>query len=317
MISRSPTRNALSSCGGELPPDRCQPVPPRRSRARPLIMRRARSGIRQARSSFAPLHPTAVLLVGAQMVASVLLMGCGGSSPASRSGTVTLASAGTSSGSTTHEATSTSPPPVTTQSKATKPSDAVRRAEAATPKTVASHPGCGQYCAQAGVGQADVPPGYPCPAGTQAHPTGCFNCPPHHCMALLTSSAFVNEGTFVVRLGCNLSKPCVGAVLLCAPTELCGVLPGVPPGYGGRIAASDFVIPAHSQSAIAVSLTPLGRSHVTSAGGYRGDVLLDLENYGDIAVSIPPAEPPAYDPRSLACRSASECSYAASIELKS
>ena len=136
-------------------------------------------------------------------------------------------------------------------------------------------------------------------------------------MEMLTTSATVNERMFVVRLGCELSKACVGAVLLCTVAELCGELPTLPPGYGGRIAGSDFVVPAHSQSAIAISLTPLGRSRVASSGEYRGNVLLDLENYGDVTVPIPPAAPPTYDPRALACKAATECAYAASIELRS
>lgn len=134
-------------------------------------------------------------------------------------------------------------------------------------------------------------------------------------MKLVTRRAPVRAGAFVVTLVCNLSKPCVGAFLLCAPTELCGAGHDPPSGYGGRIGGSDFVVAAGGWSDIAVSLTSLGRKFISSSGSYTGDVLLDMRDYGDVTVAAPPAAAPVAEANALACRSINECAFVASLQL--
>jgi hypothetical protein len=221
--------------------------------------------------------PRAVIWLCAQLLAVALLAGCGGS----------------------------------LTSTASSPS------RAAVSVSVPSPAGCGRYCLQAGVGQASTPPGYPCPRPTQQNLAGCLTCPPAHCMELLTTHAQATSGIFVVTLVCNLSAPCSGAFLLCLPTELCGAGSHLPAGFNGRVAASDFVVPAKGRAAIAISLTSLGQRLVAQPGGYRGDVLLDLHNYGDVTLPIPPAEAPAVSPTSLVCVSSTACAFAASVQLAS
>jgi hypothetical protein len=115
-------------------------------------------------------------------------------------------------------------------------------------------------------------------------------------MQLLSTKANVSSGTFTVRMVCNLSTPCVGAFLLCVPGNLCGAGSNLPSQYGGRLAGSDFTIPPKEQAEVRVALSTLGRKLVRKPGGYRADVLLDLQNYGDISVPVPPALPPADKP---------------------
>jgi hypothetical protein len=225
------------------------------------------------------------------------LAGCGGTQPApSQSMTAPARTANTSQ-------------PTTATAGQTKTNGSTTAA--------VSRLGCGQYCMQAGVGQASVAPGYPCPAPSQQNQSGCLTCPPQHCMELLSTRASVSKEAFVVRLRCNLSTRCVGAFLVCVPTELCGAGSGVPAGYGGRVAGSDFAVAAGGEADVSISLTPLGRQLASSRGGYHGDVLVDLENYGDLTLPVPPAEAPLYSAKALACISPGHCSFAASLRLAS
>jgi hypothetical protein len=180
-------------------------------------------------------------------------------------------------------------PPSTNSTSATS---APGPSTSSTPVASAAYLGCGQYCAQAGVGQADVPPGYPCSGAAKQSEQLCLRCPADHCMSLLTTRAQVRDGQFKVELTCNLSVPCHGALLVCVPTELCGAGAQVPTGYGGRVAGSDFRLPAKGHGAFVIAVTSLGQRLIAKPDGYRGDVLLDLENYGDITLPVPPAEPP-------------------------
>ncbi len=76
-------------------------------------------------------------------------------------------------------------------------------------------------------------------------------------MQLLSTRA--NVGVFTVKMACNLSTPCVGAFLLRVPNDLCGRRPNLPTAN-------------------------------------RADVLLDLRNYGDIHLPVPPARPEVKPP---------------------
>ena len=51
---------------------------------------------------------------------------------------------------------------------------------------------------------------------------------------------------------------------------------------GGRLAGSDFVIPAGTTSDVAVALTALGEQVVSDPGGFSATVLVDLLDYGTV-----------------------------------
>jgi hypothetical protein len=129
--------------------------------------------------------------------------------------------------------------------------------------------GCGTYCQQAGDSAGTSPPGYPCPE------SGCRRCPPQNCVTLASSAATATNGVALVKLRCNLSTACRGAVLICLPQSTCwrGAV------WAGRLAASDFVIPPGATRDVGVALTTLGKQ-IASGGGSDATTLVDLLNYG-------------------------------------
>ena len=134
--------------------------------------------------------------------------------------------------------------------------------------------GCGIYCQQAGESAGNAPPGYPCPKA------GCLRCPPQNCVTLESGTATATNGVATVKLRCNLSAACHGALLLCLPSALCENRPGAF-AYGGRLAGSDFVVPARTTANVGVALTGLGRQGA-SQQGLSAKVLVDLRDYGTV-----------------------------------
>jgi hypothetical protein len=144
----------------------------------------------------------------------------------------------------------------------------------AAPTASAVTVGCGTYCQQAGESAGTTPPGYPC---SQA---GCLRCPPQNCVTLESGAATATNGVATVRLKCNLSTACRGAMLLCSPSALCENRPGAF-ADGGRLAGSDFVIPAGTTANVGVALTDLGKQGA-SQQGLSAKVLIDLLDYGTV-----------------------------------
>jgi hypothetical protein len=142
---------------------------------------------------------------------------------------------------------------------------------AATAPAVAA--GCGIYCQQAGNSAGEFAPGYPCPKN------GCRRCPLQSCVSLESRGATAANGVATVRLSCNLPTACHGAFLICLPLVLCNS-GWTGQGAGGRLAASDFVVTPGTTSDVGVALTTLGKQVVSSPGGFRATVLVDLLDYG-------------------------------------
>lgn len=142
----------------------------------------------------------------------------------------------------------------------------------------ATHPTCESYCEQAGVPAGERPPGYPCPQ------SGCLACPSQHCAELLSSSAEARSGLITVSLRCDLSSACQGALLLCIRETLCSV-GKTEHGAGGRLAASNFDVPAGQTQEVAIAATELGRQFASLHGGYGSDVLVDMPEYGIVKVA--------------------------------
>lgn len=140
-------------------------------------------------------------------------------------------------------------------------------------------PSCGTYCVQAGLPAGQSAPGYPCPQ------SGCLNCPPGGCMTLLSRDAAASGGVVGVSLRCNLTSTCRGALLLCFPFALCGA-GGTKNGGGGRLAASDFAIPAGHSASAPIALTRLGQQVARLQGGYEADVIVDVANYGIVNAHV-------------------------------
>jgi hypothetical protein len=51
-------------------------------------------------------------------------------------------------------------------------------------------------------------------------------------------------------------------------------------GAGGRLGASDFVVPARATKYIGVSLTIMGRQLASEPGGFKARVVADIRDYG-------------------------------------
>lgn len=132
--------------------------------------------------------------------------------------------------------------------------------------------GCGTYCQQAGDSAGNAPPGYPCRGGK------CRRCPPQSCVILESGAATATNGVATVKLRCNLSTVCRGAFLICLPQSTCW---REPVSVGGRLAASDFVVPPGAVRDVGVALTTLGKQ-VASGGGLDATKMVDLLNYGDV-----------------------------------
>jgi hypothetical protein len=145
-------------------------------------------------------------------------------------------------------------------------------------------------------------PGYPCPS------SGCLPCPPDNCITLQSASAAASNGVATVQLTCNLDTECTGAVLLCLPDgALCEAGPTAN-GGGGRLAGSDFTIPAGTTGNVLVALTDLGKQVASGPGGYEASVFVDLQDYGDVITnnsttgdfSLTTTDPPEYPPGATA-----------------
>jgi hypothetical protein len=161
------------------------------------------------------------------------------------------------------------------------------------PASAVAAPGCGTYCQQAGEAQG----GRPCPAA------GCPKCPPQNCVTLESSGATVTNGAVTVKLRCNLSVACQGAVILCLPLYTCSGEDQTATGSGGRLAGSDLLIPAGASGEARLALTALGKQVVSGPGGFRAQVLAMLIGYtlGAVSLSRPAAnfsltsaDPPIY-----------------------
>ena len=84
-----------------------------------------------------------------------------------------------------------------------------------------------------------------------------------------------------VKLSCNLPNACHGAFLICLPSVLCQT--GLTEqGGGGRLAGSDFTVPAGTTSDAKVVLTNLGKQVASGSGGFAGTVIIDLLDYGPV-----------------------------------
>lgn len=94
----------------------------------------------------------------------------------------------------------------------------------------------------------------------------------------------MTNGVAAVQMTCNLSTECRGAFLICLPNDFCRV--GAQGGQvsGGRIAGSDFTVPAGTTSDVMIGLTALGEQIVsTNSGGFNGGLIVDMLNYGYVA----------------------------------
>ena len=162
------------------------------------------------------------------------------------------------------------------QSPAGAASASARSTPAASASVAVAAPGCGTYCQQAGNSAGNEPPGYPCPT------SGCLQCPPQNCVSVESSGATVTNGVITVKLSCNLSTACHGAFLVCLPGgDLCGSGP-TEQGAGGRLAGSDFVVPAGTTSNVEVAVTDLGQQVASGSGGFSATVIVDLRDYGAV-----------------------------------
>ena len=169
----------------------------------------------------------------------------------------------------------------------------------AAPTVRAVTVGCGTYCQQAGASAGTKPPGYPCPTA------GCRRCPSQNCVTLESDTATATNGVATVKLKCNLSTACRGALLICLPQSPCWRGPVV----NGRLAASDFVIPPGATRDAGVALTPLGKQ-IASGGGLDATIMVDLLNYGYVLdtdsatanISLTSTDPPTLPPNAaVAC----------------
>ena len=159
--------------------------------------------------------------------------------------------------------------------------------------------GCGTYCQQAGLSQGG--PGVPCPKA------GCLKCPPQDCVTLESAGATATNGVVGVKLSCNLSAACRGIFLICLPGYFCTLGQTLDryngsPGYGGRLAGSDLVVPPGTTSEVGVALSGLGKQVVSGPSGFHAMVRVGLLGYGmvDIAsssagnLSLTSTDPPTY-----------------------
>jgi hypothetical protein len=98
-------------------------------------------------------------------------------------------------------------------------------------------------------------------------------------VTLQSSGATAANGVVTVRMSCNLSAECRGAFLVCLPLAFCQAGP-TRQYAGGRLAGSDFAVPAGTTSDVPVALTDLGKQVASGPGGYMASVLVDLQDYG-------------------------------------
>jgi hypothetical protein len=107
-------------------------------------------------------------------------------------------------------------------------------------------------------------------------------------VTLESTGATAVNGVATVKLRCNLSTACHGAFLLCLPfsseyTNNFPIFCDYPPGAiadGGRLAGSDFVAAAGTTANVRVALTDIGKQGASAQGGVKGNVIIDLLNYG-------------------------------------
>jgi hypothetical protein len=162
------------------------------------------------------------------------------------------------------------------------------------PSTRAAALGCGTYCQQAGGSAGNgPPPGYPCTS------TGCLQCPSQNCVTLQSSSATATNGVATVQLTCNLSTNCTGAFLICLVNTFCYPGPTYGSVSGGRLGASDFVVPAGTTSNVQIGLTDLGNQVATGPSGYDAQVIVDMLDYGYVITAnsgfdLTSTDPPVY-----------------------
>lgn len=178
-----------------------------------------------------------------------------------------------------------------------QPTNSALSATATATAVPAAAPGCGTYCQQAGTSAGNSVPGYPCLA------SGCLQCPPQNCVTLESGGAIATNGVAMVKLSCNLSAACRGAFIIClSGIHFCESGP-TEQAAGGRLAGSDFVVPAGTTSDVAVALTALGEQVASGPGGYSATVLVDLSDYGTVLnttgsdtgnFSLTSTDPPSY-----------------------
>jgi hypothetical protein len=124
----------------------------------------------------------AVGLSSAMVLLALMLAACGSSTPSSNA---------KPSGSSNHV--------VATKSAASSTT---------TSTTISALPGCSQFCAQAG------PPG-----GMTPH---LATCPAAGCLAVLSTTASIQGGSFAVSVQCLVSVPCVGTLSFSTMNEVLG-----------------------------------------------------------------------------------------------
>ena len=126
-------------------------------------------------------------------------------------------------------------------------------------------------------------------------------CPSQDCVSLGSSGATAANGVITVPLSCDLSTACRGAFLLCLPgAGFCQG--GSQESTSGRIAGSDFVIPAGTTSDVPVALTTIGKQLAAQTGGINPIVLIDMLDYGIVydnqsngnAFSLMSTDPPTF-----------------------
>lgn len=83
---------------------------------------------------------------------------------------------------------------------------------------------------------------------------------------------------------CNLSTECVGVALLCLAQSFCQAGPTYQDA-GGRLAGSDFTVPAGATSNVPIALTDLGKQVAPGSGGYLATILVDLQDYGYVIIN--------------------------------
>jgi hypothetical protein len=125
--------------------------------------------------------------------------------------------------------------------------------------------------------------GYPCSSSR------CLGCPPKDCVSLESDTATVTNGVATVQMTCHLSTQCRGAFLICLFSDFCHIGPSKQGAQvaGGRMAGSDFTVPARTTRDVSIGLTALGEQVVsTNSGGFSGSIIVDMLDYGYVDVAV-------------------------------
>jgi hypothetical protein len=118
---------------------------------------------------------------------------------------------------------------------------------------------------------------------------GCLTCPNHDCLDLLSTGAIATNGVVPVRLRCRLTTPCAGALLILQSSFITSPS-GAPPSQW--VGGSDFRVGPETTADVEIGLTTLGRRLVSSPGGYKGLVVVQLKVYGTARIGPGNPAPP-------------------------